>query len=632
MNKPLHPDPYSNPKPRQLAHLAGVLLAAAVPFVLQGPASAAQFETGEFFGSFDNTISYGTTWRVQGRDRDLLGLAATTLPNGSVPPGGLGGRAFSVNGDDGNLNYDKGLVSNVVKLTSELSLEHGSGYGAFARGTAFYDFENENGDREKIDLSGEALDLVGSDAKLLDAYLFGGFDAGEVPVNVRVGQQVVSWGESTFIQNGINVINPVDVSAIRVPGAELREALLPVNMLWGSAGVTLNGSIEGFYQFEWDKTKPDPSGSYFSTNDFATDGGDKLMLGFGSVPDIIPFGPAAAASIGASPTGVAVPRGADRKADDSGQYGLAYRVYVPGLSDTELGFYYMNYHSRLPIISARTGTLQGLASGDYIGSARYFTEYPEDIQLLGISFNTLAGTTGWALQGELSYKKDVPLQVDDVELLFAALSPLAGPEAAAGMPGVGTLLAGTNQVAPGGVGFDTEIPGFIERDVAQVQVTATRVFANIMGADQLAVAGEVGVTHVNDMPSQDELRLNAPGTFTSGNPVHTLAGVQPATEDADNFADATSAGYQIRGRFTYNNAIGPIALIPTFAFRHDFSGNSPGPGGNFLEGRKAVTLGVEANLRNEWSAELSYTNFFGAGRHNLINDRDFISFNIKYSQ
>jgi len=631
MNEPLHPDSGSVSRGRHLKRLAGAALAAGA-FAFQAPAPAFQFEAGEFAGSFDNTISYGTTWRVQGRDKDVLGLASTTLPNGSIPPGGLGGRAFSVNGDNGNLNYDKGLVSNVVKLTSELAVEHDSGYGAFVRGSAFYDFENEDGDRDKIDLTDAALDRVGSDIDLLDAYVYGGFDVGEVPVDLRLGRQVVSWGESTFIQNGINVINPIDVAAIRVPGSELREALLPVNMLWGSAGVTLNSSVEGFYQFEWDETEPDPSGSYFSTNDFATPGGSKLMLGFGQVPDIIPFGPAGAASVGQTPTGVAVRRGAGRDADDSGQYGLAYRVYAPDLGDTEFGFYYMNYHSRLPIISARTGTLAGLGGGDYAGSARYFTEYPEDIKLLGASFNTAVGTTGWALQGEVSHKLDVPLQVDDVELLFAALSPLAGPEAAAGMPGVGTLLANTNQVAPGGVGFGTEVPGYIERDVTQVQMTATRVYANVFGADQMAVAAEFGVMHVNDMPDQDELRLEAPGTYTSGNPAHTAAGVQPATEDAGNFADATSAGYQVRARWTYNNAVGPVALSPTLAFRHDFAGNSPGPGGPFLEGRKAVTLGLEANLRNQWTAALGYTSFFGAGRQNLINDRDFISFNIKYSR
>jgi len=136
MNRPLKPDSISHRCPRLGLYLAAASFLAA-PLALPTPAAAVQFEAGNFDGSFDNTLSYGTTWRVQGRDRDLLGLASTTLPNGTVPPGGLGGRAFSVNSDDGNLNYDTGLVSNVVKLTSELALDHRSGFGAFVRGTAF---------------------------------------------------------------------------------------------------------------------------------------------------------------------------------------------------------------------------------------------------------------------------------------------------------------------------------------------------------------------------------------------------------------------------------------------------------------------------------------------------------------
>ena len=355
------------------------------------------------------------------------------------------------------------------------------------------------------------------------------------------------------------------------------------------------------------------------------------MLGFGSVPDIVPFGAAAAASIGASPVGVAIPRGDNVEPEDGGQYGLSYQTFVPQWGDTDLGFYFVNYHSRLPIISARTGTPTGLGSGDYAGSAEYFIEYPEDIKMAGLSFNTQVGTSGWALQGELSTRFDTPLQVDDVELLYAALSPLAIAEAGAGMPGVGTLLANTNQVAPGGVGFGTVIPGFIERDVTQIQFTASNVFPQVLRANQFALIGEIGLTHVHNMPAKSTLRLEAPGTYTSGNPTHTAAGVQPATEPESAFADATSWGYRIRGRFTYNNAIGPWALVPSFAWRHDVSGITPGPGGNFLESRKAISLGLGANLRNQWITELRYTNFFGAGRHNLINDRDFVSFTIKYS-
>ncbi len=606
-----------------------IQMAVAMTLAIPVPIYAVQFESenGIISGSFDTTISYGTTFRVQSRDKKLLGLASTTLPNGTQPPGSLGGTAFSVNADDGNLNYDKGLVSNVVRVVPELELNHESGFGLFARARAFYDFENEDNEREKIPLTDDALELVGSDIELLDAYVYGQFDAGNAPVEVRVGDQVVSWGESTFIQNGINVINPIRVANIRTPGAEVREALLPEGMVWANIGIRNNQSLEVFYQYDWAETEPDPSGSYFSTQDFLGSGGERVMLGFGRIPDIIPLGPAGAASVGQTPLGAVVPRGEDRNAKDSGQFGVAYRLFLEQLNSTELGFYFINYHSRLPIVSAVTGSLAGLGSGDYAGSARYFFEFPEDIQLLGTSFNTQLGTSGWALQGELSYKWDVPLQGDDAELLFAALSPLALVGSS-----VGGLFAQTNQIAPGGVGFDTVVPGFIERDIVQAQATASRVFAGVWGADQLALVGELGVTHVQNMPDQSELRIESPGTFTSGNPVHTRAGVQPGTEEASNFADATSAGYQIRGRFTYNNAIGPWALVPSFAFRHDISGNTPQPLGNFLEDRKAATVGLSGNLRNEWEVAVSYTNFFGAGRVNLVNDRDFISFVVKYSK
>jgi len=612
----------------KLRYLPAVLAGLCVSYT----GHAFQFESGDISGSFDTSISYGTMFRVQDRDKSILGVASTTLPNGKQPPGSLGGTGFSVNGDDGNLNYGTGLVSNLLRIVPELEINHKSGIGAFGRVRLFYDFENEDGDREKIDLTDDALKRVGSDVKLLDAYVYGKFAIQDHASEVRLGNQVISWGESTFIPNGINVINPIEVAALRSPGADLRDALLPQPMIWGTFEINQNNSVEAFYQFEWKRVIPDPSGTYFSTNDFATDGGNKLMLGFGMAPDILPFGPAAAASAGATPVGVAVPRGADDPADNSGQWGLAYRLFTPSLNDTEFGFYFINYHSRLPIISAITGSLAGVASGDYVGSARYFVEYPEDIKLFGVSFNTALGTTGWALQGEASHKLDVPLQVDDVELLFAALSPLAIAERAAGMPGAGTFLAGTNQVRPGGVGFNTYIPGFIQRDVTQVQATATKVFSQVLGADQMSFVAELGMMHVHDMPDRDTLRLEVAGTYTSGNPIHTFAGVQPATENTSHFADATSWGYRIRGRLTYNNAIGPVALIPDFGFGHDFSGNSPGPGGPFLEGRKSLSLGLTANLRNEWSAEVRYTNYFGAGRMNLINDRDFISFIIKYSR
>lgn len=343
------------------------------------------------------------------------------------------------------------------------------------------------------------------------------------------------------------------------------------------------------------------------------------MLGWGDEPD------------DQDPSeGNVVGRSATKEASDSGQYGLAFRLYAPWLNDTEFGFYYLNYHSRLPIINARTGTAAAAAGIDpqgrtYEETASYFISYPEDIQLFGASFNTQLVDSGIALQGEVSYRQDVPLQIDDIEILFAAiaaqdnLSP--GNTAAAGLAAFGQL---------GLVGFETDIPGFIERDVVQVQSTATKLFGPSFGANQFVLLGEIGVTHVQDMPSKNELRLNGPGTPISGNEALTAAHFGEI-EPADRFADATSWGYRLVTKLDYNNAIGAATLSPRIAWQHDVDGTTPGPGGNFVEDRKAVTLGLSANYLNSWTADLSYTNFFGAGRYNLINDRDLVAANIKYS-
>jgi hypothetical protein len=565
------------------------LLSIAITVLTADPASAFTFSSGELEGSLDTTISYGARWRVQDRDQSIIGKAN-------------GGTANSVNGDDGNLNYDTGLVSNVIKITPELELNYRN-YGAFIRATYFYDFEVKNNDTARTPLSQDALDEVGEKGEILDAYVWGSWNPGDKPLDVRIGNQVINWGESTFIQGGMNSINPVNVNNLRVPGAEIREALKPVPRIWANLGATGKISVEGFYQTHWQETIIDPVGTYFSTTDLAVEGAEKVVLGFGSAPD----NPAL--------PGTAVPRGDVREAKDGGEYGIMLNYLTENAS--EFGFYFVNYHSRLPIISAVTGDVAGALGGDYPASANYFLEYPEDIKILGTSFNTEIGTTGISWQGELTYKIDAPLQIDDTELLYAALTPV--------IPELGAI----NQV--GTFGFEEEISGYRKLDVAQIQSTMTQVFPNIMGANQLAVVGELGFTHVMNMPSYQELRFEGPGTYTSGSPLPTAAGVQPATEDPSGFATATSWGYRLLGRWAYDNAFSSINLQPRIAWAHDVAGTTPGPGGNFIEGRKALSFGLTGVYQQTWSADIAYTRYMGAGRYNLINDRDFVSFNIKTS-
>jgi hypothetical protein len=583
----------------------------------QEPEAAPAAPASDFRWGWGTTLTYGLGFRLEDPDERIVGLAA-------------GGTAFSVNGDDGNQNYKTGLFTNAMKITSEFQFSY-KNVGGFFRGFAFYDIENQSGDRERTSLSKAAKRRVGARAEVRDAFMYVRYKAGTLPGEVRAGWQVINWGESTFIQGGINAINPFDVSVLRVPGAELRDALLPVGAVKVSLKPSASTSVEGFYQYTWEDLKVDPVGSYFSTTDLAGAGATKVMLGFGSAPDTIAVGHAPLPPT-FSPVGVAVPKVDADEPSQQGQFGLAVRFFAEGLGGTDVGLYFINYHSRLPLIMAKTGTQNGLLGGNYAATASYFLTYPEDIKLIGASFNTQLGRTGIALQGEVSHRRDLPLQVDDVELLYAALGPLrllpAIPQLAP-IRAVGTLLATTNQI--GAFGFSEQITGYERFSTTQLQVTGTKAFSQILGADQMVLVGEAAWGVVHDLPEQSVLRLEAPGTYTSGNQVHQTAGVQPGTEPSSAFPTSNAWGYVLAGRFEYNNAIAAVNLIPRFSFSQDVKGISPGPGGNFIEGRKGLTIGLGFQYRINWELDLSYNSFFGADRYNLLNDRDFLAANIKYT-
>ena len=192
-------------------------------------------------------------------------------------------------------------------------------------------------------------------------------------MNILLGNQVINWGESMFIQNGINVINPIDLTKYRVPGSELREALRPVPLLSASVQMTDNLTLEGFYQFKQEEMEIDPSGSYFSLKDTVGPGATHAMIGFGSfgqpnwesmvdnplygllegVPAKLPtisnpgFNqalPPSAANAPFLPSNAAgIPKASSRRASDDGQFGFALRYFAEELNETEFGFYFINH-------------------------------------------------------------------------------------------------------------------------------------------------------------------------------------------------------------------------------------------------------------------------------------------------
>jgi len=597
--------------------LAGVVAAVGLALSM-GPAQAVDINTDNWSGSWDTTVSLGSTWRMEEREdkrighSNLLGLGPGGL---SAPPGSgiaLTQGAWSNNGDAGNLNFDKGeTVSKVFKVTTELGMEHESGFGFLIRGTAFYDFELNSDSAEFVKpISNAAIHEQGQKAELLDAYIYNTWDLGDRALQARAGRQVISWGESTLIQHGLSEINAIDVTKLRVPGSEIKEALIPVNTLWGSLDLSDTFSLEAFAQFEWEHFRTDEPGTYFSTRDFTGETGTDVHLGF--------------SQFGEGTPGTIARRVADRDAKDDGQFGVKLAWLAEDLNYTEFGFYYVNYHNKRPVISANAHNgveVQG------------FFEYLEDIQMYGLSFNT-SSDWGFSLAGELTYRQDEPLQIDDVELLFATLEP------------VGSIPSGTSQV-PGGAQLGEEISGYRLFDTIQAQLTFTTFLGPRMGADQWVILAELGVNQIEDMPEQDVLRFEAPGTVRSGNPDRAGRGsgflsanspcsvggfgVECEGVETNPFADDFSWGYRIVSKWDYSDVVGGWNMSPRIVYSHDVEGTTPAPIGNFIEDRKAVTIALGMDLQSKWKADIGYSAFFGAGTANAMGDKDFLAANISYS-
>ena len=665
-------------------------------------------DSGDWTLSWDTTIGYGQGWRLSGPDCRLIAIAN-------------GGCGYSPNIDDGDLNYlRKGTFSKALTGTTELALNYRDKAGLFVRGSGLYDFRVMDDATDHIPLSHDAKGVVGSYTRLLDAFGFWRFDLGTLPSEIRLGRQVVDWGESTFIPGGLNAVNYFDVTALQVPGAELKQALLPDEMAVFNLQLSKNLSTQLLYLFDWHKDILEPDGAYFSTSDVAGAGGNRVILGFGAISDFgVDFSPLGGQPISAFQT---IPRLADHKPSESGQYGINFKLYLPNFSQgTQLGLYFLNYTSRVPVVSLATGTQAGLgnawgaanavgaaaqalaaglpfaaavatgaavgqqraaaqggnlsaataqqyaiigantllaggnvnnqaanlATSEYSSTEGIYESYPQDIKMLGLSFNTQIQKTGTALQGEVAFRHNVPLQIDDVELIYASLTPFeAGLARLQGLPvtppgtcvkASATPITGCNQL--GAFGLGQTVRGYELKNTWHFDVTATQVFANVLKASQAVLVVEAGADYVPGLedklsggPVGFGLRYDGPGTNLSGNP--NLGGYPEfpnRVEPGFAFASKFAWGYVIAGRLEYDNVIGNWNLLPHLTWTQDVNGVSPGPGGAFVEGRYATTVGITASTRQRWELDVSYTNYAGAGQYNLLNDRDFVAASVKFS-
>lgn len=567
-----------------------------------GSVIAADFQLGDDLkASIKATVTLGTGIRTEEPSPVNFGPLAG---NRVGRPGGL----TSANSGGPNLNFEQGRAySTVLKGFADFDI-HGRALGAFTRLKAWHDFELQDGDRsygnfpnrfaQGVPLSdqGFAREAEFSEAHFTDAFVYGKFDLeADRRLEARLGRQVVNWGVAQFTTGGINVINPSDLAAAQRPGAQPQETKIPVGMLYADFAAGKQWGVDGFVQYESRHDVLNGCGTYFNVATYAPAG----CLQANVLPTLNE--PTALA------TGAYVHRAPDVEARDSGQFGVSLRYALASVR-TELRAYAINYHSRGFTVRGTNANIAG-SFGTLItrltnpNGVKYALMYPEDIRLFGASFDTRRGQAT-RLFGEVAYRPNQPLNLNFADLADAFV--VRNPNSVLNRP-----ASGKNALAlPPGAAFDA----FDRFNVTTATLGANQGLPGALGAQRIVLAGELGWSHVADLPSTTVLRYGRSDAYG----VAAILGVPCAdtypgkTCAHEGFITSNAWGYRARIAMTYNDAFFGASLTPSLIFAHDVDGYSYD--GTFLEDRKILRSGLRADWARKYFAEVLYTRFSDSPR------------------
>jgi Protein of unknown function (DUF1302) len=597
----------------------GVGLAASVSLAVLGAASSSaygyDFTTGfgDLSGSLVSNLTAGAGIRTKSPSCSLTG-----------DPNAYGcGAAANVNqwgfGDDGDLNYRKGQAfSTYISATSELLLTMpNEGYKFMIRGTAMYDFLA--GDTARTPLSSTASAQVVYPVQLLDLWVEKDFNLGGGPAHVRLGNQVINWGESYFATGGINATNSVDIQKLLIPGSQLKQALLPAPMLSFAAGLGNGFSTEGYYQFQWNGNRYPPVGTFWSvsnnfgrgavpatvnSNNFNVGGVDAGTIagsnsGNSTTLSTINSGLVNGQYAGSPYNSIGIPVSTQLPSEYKPQFGVKLN-YKPKNIDANFGFYYENYTDKSPVLST-------LANGSNQWS------YLENRQLFGASANFALGD--WAIGTELSYRPHDAI----------ALSSCFGAN--------GPLDSNTNGVS--GINCQQwEDRKKLQYDInGQLNLTQSEYpFLKLIHADMAVLTAELtwiyypglsssGVTRTID--GQSVTQVPAAGYYAWLNNGSSLGYPIVAAQGT-----ASSVGATVDFNWTYDGSLIPgWQVTPGVTFSDALYGYTPTFSANYLQGAKSLNFYVLFNQNpTVWQAGINFTAFFGG--HNTVGqpyaDRNFV--------
>lgn len=607
------------------------------------PAHATSFDLPfDVEGSYKFTLSYSAAMRMQSQhplltDGQLDPLEAQGPGNGQLVGFDRTGLPNTSNFDDGNRNFEQyDLINNRISALAEFVFERDN-LAFVLSGTAFYDNvymrSNANKNAEFLNRFGpdgeagdegntdEFSDAMVSDngrmAELLEAYAIADFPIGESSfINIRIGQQLVTWGEALFFGGMAREQGPADANKAFVPGAEIKDILLPKPQISMLLGVGYDLTFKGYYQFEFQENRIFPVGSYFSPSDIVGPGG---QFAYGSInpafldgcPGLLPnlpvldidlienceAGGLGGVLLNARPE-ILTFREPDIRPDDKGMWGLGldYRLTMA----TSVGFHYIRYHNANPAVNLNTGFAPiGSVGGIELTTGlinqsvpvSYNLQYFDDIELYNFTFSsTLFGLN---VAGELNYRKDINVDVKT----FAS--------------GVQTPISRRGETG-------------------QVLVSAISAFNPPFLFDDVAIVGEAQYIRRLDVDPLTEEEAQD--------------GVEPVGDGTVAFFSEEAAGFQLLMLPRRRNVLSGWDLSGTLSYAELTYGHpvqAGAFGALFGEGDRRLTLGASMQYLQNFQLGVSYNWFFGDPddriggsdslvRANPFTDRDYLTVTAKY--
>lgn len=552
------------------------------------------------------------------------------------------GLSQSINSDDGDRNFKKGsLIHNRLSIYGELQL-HRNDYGAVLSGSAFYDdvyhHQNDNDapntvnkfapdgmttpDPNYREFSSETRFRDGQRARLLEAYVYNTWWLGDVSsINVRVGQQLVAWGESLFLSGVASAQSQADATKAFIPGTEIKDILLPTNQVAFNAAVTNDITLLGYYKLDFRPNEIFPVGDYFSPADvvgpgarFVYGSANPLYGGAGSCTGLVTnlhLGPNVQLPIGQTlenlvcnvllpvgrlanaPPYIYTYRGKDLMPSKWGQWGAGLKYQLTSV--TNVALYHLRYNDPNPSVQLNVG----YAPFGYIGNTpvttsilnqlvpvTYNVRYYGGIDLTSLAYSTVIGGINFA--GEFNYRHGASTPVQTV--ISGHLSPV-----------------------------------YTRGNISQILLSGLYVTNPDLFFDDLAVVGEVGFIHVNGVKH-----------------VESSPGIIPLDNGDKLFYDRNSYGGNLLIIPTAHNILPAwdLSMPVTFAYLEGNPALAGGFGALYGDGDMRASLGFTMTYLQNTEIGIGYNWFFGNPAKTIKDstlaanpyaDRDYATLNVKYN-